>query len=448
MKRISVTVITAFFGFWGLIGTDAAAAEQENSIPELLKFAREYDPGGKTGERNTGAAIRPQEREAAVLRVQIARQKQSISRLKKELAELQVRVSSAAGNQETEAKLRAAEEDKRLARELQAKLREKDTRLVALEKQHAADTEALEQVRRTSGELSRDVQAVKKQNAALKQQLENAGKEEIAALRNRFSLLQNQFREQGTELRRLRRQLSGAGLAQKISRTGKTQKTDLSTPAAKQAYVAGMTLGQNILLLNQGDALLGMTVADPSVVLAGVRDMLTDNPAMDENSVEETNREREKLVQKAIRKTIEKEKQSAAAWLAEFRKQPGVKRTPSGLWYRIDYEGDEPVPEGDPVVDISVRESLTDGTVVNDMELTGAVLTMKKSEYPPVFREAINLLRQHGRITIAVPPDRAYGDKGMPPSIPPGATMIYIVQLETPAEGVVKQERAAVPDKK
>lgn len=111
-----------------------------------------------------------------------------------------------------------------------------------------------------------------------------------------------------------------------------------------------------------------------------------------------------------------------------------MKQTASGLWYHIEYEGDEPLPAGDPVVDVSVRESLTDGTTVNDMELTGAVMSMKLSEYPAIFREAIGLLRQHGRLTIVVPPERAYGDKGLPPVIPPGATMIYMMQLESPAE--------------
>ncbi|EPB5915828.1 FKBP-type peptidyl-prolyl cis-trans isomerase N-terminal domain-containing protein [Citrobacter amalonaticus] len=118
---------------------------------------------------------------------------------------------------------------------------------------------------------------------------------------------------------------------------------------------------------------------------------------MTEMALEETYAERDSLVLKAIKNTAVKEKQTAANWLTSFRKQPGVKQPPSGLWYLIEYAGDEPLLSGDPVADISVRGSLTDGTTVKDMELTGAVITMKLSEYPAVFREAIGLLRQHGR---------------------------------------------------
>ncbi|EKA1666410.1 FKBP-type peptidyl-prolyl cis-trans isomerase [Salmonella enterica] len=426
------------------------AAEKENSnIPELLKFAREYDQaGGNTGSRGAGASPRAAGQEATALRAQIARQKQSIERLRKELAALQAQSASGstASRQETDARIRLAENAREKAdRELQtmrAMMQEKEGRVSALEKQRLTDVEALKKVREQSDALDRKLREKETKTTSLQQQMENAGKKETGALRERLTQLQKRFREQEGELRRLQKQFTGREMAKKMNAAG-VKNVNLNTPAARQAYVAGMTLGQNVLSMNQGDALLGMKVADPAVVLAGVRDMLAGAPVMSETAVEETYAGRDSLVVEAIKNTIAKEKKTAATWLETFRKQPGVKQTPSGLWYHIDYEGDEQLPSGDPVVDISVRESLTDGTTVNDMELTGAVMSMKLSEYPAVFREVIGLLRQHGRLTVVVPPDRAYGDKGLTPVIPPGATMIYMVQLESPAEDPAAQKTDA-----
>ena len=449
MNRKNLVLLTVLFPLSLVV---AEAAEKEHSsIPELLKFAREYDRTGKnSGGRGEKTAPRAVGQETTTLRVQIARQKQSIERLRQELTTLQAQSASVstASRQETDARIRAVENAREIAeRDLQtmrAMLREKEERVSALEKQRVSDIAVMKQVREQSEALERKVREKEKQTASLQQQLKNAGKQQVGAIRERLSQLQTRFREQEALLGRLEKQLAGRDVAKKMM-AAEGKKVDLSTPAARQAYVAGMTLGQNVLSMNQGDAMLGLKVADPAVVLAGIRDMLAGAPLMTEKAVEDTYTERDSLVFKAIKKTVEKEKKTAASWLATFRKQPGVKQTASGLWYHIEYEGDEPLPAGDPVVDVSVRESLTDGTTVNDMELTGAVMSMKLSEYPAVFREAIGLLRQHGRLTIVVPPERAYGDKGLPPVIPPGATMIYMVQLESSAENRTAPEN--MPEK-
>ena len=438
MNRKILVLLMALFPLSSVV---ADAAEKEtSSIPELLKFAREYNlTGENSGGRGEKPALRAAGQESTTLRVQIARQKQSIERLRQELAALQAQSASVstASRQETDARIRAAENARENAvRELQAIraiLQEKEGRVSALEKQRVSDIAVLKQVREQSETLEQKMREKEKQTASLQQQQENAGKQHSDAIRERLSQLQARFREQEAQLARLEKQLAGRDVAKKII-AAEEKNVVLNTPSARQDYVAGMTLGQNVLSMNQGAALLGMKVADPAVVLAGIRDMLAGTPLMTEKAVEDTYTERDSLVLQAIKKTVEKEKQTAASWLATFRKQPGVKQTASGLWYHIEYEGDESLPAGDPVVDVSVRESLTDGTTVNDMELTGAVMSMKLSEYPAVFREAIGLLRQHGRLTIVVPPERAYGEKGFPPVIPPGATMIYMVQMESPAE--------------
>lgn len=413
----------------------AASGNENATIPELLKFAQEYEAtaDNPVGQSNLPLVKRPDTANIA-LRDQVKRQKKIIERMRKEMASLQSRASSEslAKSKETEERQRLAEKALVDVQQMQSKFKEKEERLAALEKQHVIDTGSLKIARQQAEKIKRDSLDAEKTIDSLREQLEKVNQQDNDAFKNRLAQIQKRSNKQTEELMRLRKQLYSLDAAKKLN-TNRAE-IELNSPAARQAYVFGMSLGQNVLSINQGDEALGMKVADPSFVLAGLRDLLTSKVLMDEQAIEKANIERESLVSKAMKSTIDKQKKQAVTWLTNFKKQPGVKQTSSGLWYFIDYMGDEPLPAGDPVIDISVREDLTDGTTVNDMELNGAVLSMKLSEYPVVFREAISLLRQHGRLTVAVPPDRAYGDRGLPPAIPPGATMVYTIQLESPVE--------------
>ena len=57
------------------------------------------------------------------------------------------------------------------------------------------------------------------------------------------------------------------------------------------------------------------------------------------------------------------------------------------------------------------------------------MLTQPIADFPPIFREALQKLKNHGSITIVVPPELAYKDKGYPPKIPPNATIIYDLRI-------------------
>ncbi len=66
------------------------------------------------------------------------------------------------------------------------------------------------------------------------------------------------------------------------------------------------------------------------------------------------------------------------------------------------------------IVTVVIKESLIDGTVINDMEAEDKVWSQALSQYPVTFREPLKRLNNHGAITIVVPSERAYGSKGIP----------------------------------
>ncbi|WP_262370470.1 FKBP-type peptidyl-prolyl cis-trans isomerase N-terminal domain-containing protein [Serratia marcescens] len=196
----------------------------------------------------------------------------------------------------------------------------------------------------------------------------------------------------------------------------------LASEADKQAYAAGVSLGRDILHLQQENRRAGLE-ADRRLLLAGIADALAGRLRLDEAAIDSALRMAQQRLQQTPAPPLD-----GRAYLADFARQEGVKRDALGFYYRVDYAGSGAIGADDRV-DIVVRESLTDGRVIKDMELAGTVISQPLTRYPPLFRAAIGKLQRHGSITLVVPPGLAYGKQGSPPAIPPDATMIYTLRI-------------------
>lgn len=202
----------------------------------------------------------------------------------------------------------------------------------------------------------------------------------------------------------------------------------LESPAERQTYAAGISLGQDILNLLNERKMWGVDV-DNKIILAGIIDTFTGQPQLAKDELRAALQESEKAANTAREKAMLVLIKKDEAFIDHFKKQKGTLQSPSGFWYRVEHVGDSPV-EDNAIVEIVVKESLTDGTVIQDMDLSGKVLSQPLEAYPPLFREAIGYLRNHGSVTLVVPPELAYGEAGYPPRIPPRATMIYELRVE------------------
>ncbi|CAI1139440.1 FKBP-type peptidyl-prolyl cis-trans isomerase N-terminal domain-containing protein [Serratia marcescens] len=199
----------------------------------------------------------------------------------------------------------------------------------------------------------------------------------------------------------------------------------LASEADKQAYAAGVSLGRDILHLQQENRRAGLEV-DTQLLLAGIADTLAGRLRLDETAIDGALHTAQQRLQQA--QQTQAPPRDDNAYLANFVRQEGGKQDALGFYYRVDYAGSGAIGADDRV-DIVVRESLTDGRVVKDMELAGTVISQPLTRYPPLFRAAIEKLQRHGAITLVVPPALAYGKQGNPPAIPPNATMIYTLRI-------------------
>ncbi|MDQ7099922.1 MULTISPECIES: FKBP-type peptidyl-prolyl cis-trans isomerase N-terminal domain-containing protein [unclassified Serratia (in: enterobacteria)] len=201
----------------------------------------------------------------------------------------------------------------------------------------------------------------------------------------------------------------------------------LGKKPAQQSYAAGVALGRDIQTMLAERKNWGIN-PDKTVLLAGVIDTFNGHYQLSDAQLTRALAESEKAVNDARNQAAKVQTSKGEAFVTEFKKKKGTQKSPSGFWYRIEYTGDEAIKEN-ARVDIVVKESLTDGSVIQDMDRSGKVMSQPLSAYPPLFREAIGHLKNHGSLTMVVPPALAYGETGYAPQIPPNATMVYELRI-------------------
>ena len=86
--------------------------------------------------------------------------------------------------------------------------------------------------------------------------------------------------------------------------------------------------------------------------------------------------------------------------------------------------------DGDTGVVAMAPVHWTDGTVFDTSRVEGGVpATFSLGEVVPCFAEGVTRMKVGGKSTLICPPDLAYGDRGFPPRIPPGATLVFEIEL-------------------
>ena len=122
--------------------------------------------------------------------------------------------------------------------------------------------------------------------------------------------------------------------------------------------------------------------------------------------------------------------EAAEAFFEENKDADGVQTTASGLQYKLDTEGDGPVPTEGQVVTLNYRGTLLDGT-----EFDSSYGSPEPAEFPvgaviPGFNEALLLMPVGSEGTIWIPADLAYGDS--PPRgsvIEPGSALVFALEI-------------------
>ncbi|HHS9992007.1 TPA: FKBP-type peptidyl-prolyl cis-trans isomerase [Klebsiella pneumoniae] len=244
----------------------------------------------------------------------------------------------------------------------------------------------------------------------------------VAAYRLQADKDNAQLRMKEDEIELLRTQLS----VQSKTHSGESAAAKLSASGEQQAYAIGASMGSEALNVLTTRRTQGVTV-DAGLVLQGIEDAFRGQLRLGEQERNKALFDVSQQVFQNLNKIEQKNISAGKKYQQAFARKKDVVFK-EGVYSRIDYPGKGKI-SGNDLVTVVIKEMLTDGTVINDMEAKDQALTQKLDAYPPVFREPLKRLQNHGSVTLVVPPEKAYGSKGLPPKIPPGATMVYSVRI-------------------
>ncbi|MBJ9325123.1 FKBP-type peptidyl-prolyl cis-trans isomerase [Citrobacter freundii] len=219
-------------------------------------------------------------------------------------------------------------------------------------------------------------------------------------------------------------------LKEELNKMPLVKLSSSASEKTSQIYAKGVDIGRDISMFLEGQKKMGLE-QDIRIFFSGIWDVMNNQVQINAHDLTTALEQADAKEQKARLSVIKQQKNAGQMYVKKFLKNRNVKKSDLGFWYLIDYTGDGSFISGeDTIVDIVVTEKLIDGTIVEDMDTKGRVLSQSLKHYPPVFRSAIELLKNHGSMELVVPSDLAYGDEGHLPKILPGATIIYKLRIE------------------
>ena len=135
------------------------------------------------------------------------------------------------------------------------------------------------------------------------------------------------------------------------------------------------------------------------------------------------------------------EKKTGAAYAARAAGESGAKKTASGLVITTLKPGTGASPAATDKVKVHYQGMLTDGAVFDSSVQRGEPVAFALNQVIPCWTEGVQQMKVGGKSRLVCPPEIAYGERGMPPRIKPGATLVFEVELLD----VVKDSGAAPP---
>ncbi len=130
-----------------------------------------------------------------------------------------------------------------------------------------------------------------------------------------------------------------------------------------------------------------------------------------------------------MEQTALREKALSAEFLAKIAAEKGVEKLPSKLLYKELVEGSGNLPSRTDRVKVHYHGTLVDGTVFDSSVQRGRPGTFGLDGVIACWTEGLQKMKVGGKSRLVCPPEIAYGTKGKPGKIRPGAVLTFEVEL-------------------
>lgn len=195
---------------------------------------------------------------------------------------------------------------------------------------------------------------------------------------------------------------------------------ELKTDEQKTLYALGLAIAGSL-------SSFALSPAELELVKTGVTDGVLNRPRQVDpqgynTKIQELQRSRASVVAAAEQKAGQGILDKAAA-------EKGATKTGSGLVIVPMKPGTGASPKAADRVKVHYHGTLADGTVFDSSVQRGEPATFPLNGVVPCWTEGLQLMKVGGKSRLVCPAALAYGDRGAPPRIKPGATLTFEVEL-------------------
>ena len=195
---------------------------------------------------------------------------------------------------------------------------------------------------------------------------------------------------------------------------------ELATDEQKTMYTLGVAISQSLRDF-------GLTEAELELVKSGLSDGVLKRPL--KADMQTYGPKLQQLAQARAAAAAETEKKASAAFIEKAAAEPGAKKTESGAIVNTVKEGTGAMPKAEDTVKVHYQGTLTDGTIFDSSVKRGEPATFPLANVIKCWTEGLQQMKVGGKSRLVCPADIAYGDRGSPPVIKPGATLVFEVEL-------------------